>query len=85
LFGEVLGRSAGEAGGDYDALLAAPEPDEPGSPSGSSAGSGGAGVDLDGDWRHGWLITFRVLECLVVLLVADKTGKGRSGRRASSY
>jgi hypothetical protein len=43
-------------GGD-DALVASQQPDEPGPVGGLSAGGGGAGVDLDGDWWHGWLVT----------------------------
>src|SRR5260221_10187583 len=54
LLGGVLGAGAGKADGGDDGSVAAPQPDEPGLSGGPSSGGGRAGVDLDGDGRHGW-------------------------------
>src|SRR5258707_15719332 len=83
LLGEVPGAGGGRADGGDDGSVAAPQPDEPGLSGGPSSGGGRAGVDLDGDGRHGWSPlsggsgTGRMLR--PGYWVADKTGKGRSG------
>src|SRR5258708_13465232 len=83
LLGEVVGAGAGKADGGDDGSVAVPQPDEPGLSGGPSSGGGRAGVDLDGDGRHGWSPlsggsgTGRMLR--PGYWVADKTGKGRSG------
>src|SRR5260221_1766294 len=84
LLGEVLGAGAGKADGGDDGSVAAPQPDEPGLSGGPSSGGGRAGVDLDGDGRHGWSPlsggsgTGRMLR--PGYCVGDRTCKGLSGR-----
>ena len=86
LLGEVLGAGAGQADSGDDALVASAEPDEPGSSGRMSPGGGGAGVDLDGDSWHGWLLS-GVLEGWFRpgLLGCGQDRDGPLRWRASSY